>query len=282
MPIECSSFRPPARKVESSAAQAHTKMIEDIFRWLLTPISGSSEHYIAASIAWHGRLMVLGMGLLMPPVLIVARFFKVTPGQDWPRRLDNPFWFITHRRWGHIIGLIVVAGLAFVLAAYGWQPPWQSLHAATGWLVMVLVVVQVAGSWLRGTHGGPIEPLTRRQRPPEEWPGDHYSMTRRRIVFEYTHKLSGYVLLLLTLVAIPTGLLAADAPRWMPIAMGIWWLAMLGVFVWLQRAGWCIDTYQAIWGLDPNLPGNRRRPIGFGIVRRPFERASLPGEERNP
>ena len=49
--------------------------------------------------------------------------------------------------------------------------------------------------------------------------------------------------------------------------MGIWWLAMLGVFIWLQRAGRCVDTYQAIWGLDPNLPGNRRRPIGFGISR---------------
>jgi hypothetical protein len=42
----------------------------------------------------------------------------------------------------------------------------------------------------------------------------------------------------------------------------------------LQRAGRCIDTYQAIWGLDPDLPGNRRRPIGFGIVRRPITNVS--------
>jgi hypothetical protein len=241
--------------------------IQGVVRWLLTPISGSSAHPIVASIAWHGQLMVLGMGLLTPPVVIVARFFKVTPRQDWPHHLDNPFWFVTHRRWGHVIGLIVAAGLAFVLAAYGWQPPWYSLHTATGWGVLVLVLIQVAGSWLRGTHGGPVDPFTRRRRPPEEWHGDHFSMTRRRIVFEYIHKSAGYVLLVLSLVAIPTGLVAADAPRWMPIAMGIWWLLMLGVFVWLQRAGLCTDTYQAIWGLDPDLPGNRRRPIGFGIVR---------------
>jgi len=247
-------------------------MIDSAFDWLLTPISGSSEHSIAPSVAWHGRLMVLAMGLLMPPVIIVARFFKVTPGQDWPRRLDNPFWFLTHRRWGHVIGLIVAAGLGFILVAYGWRPPLSNLHAAAGWLVIVLVFVQVVGSWLRGTHGGPIDPLTRKPRPPEQWPGDHYCMTPRRIVFEYSHKSAGYLLVATTLVAIPSGLFAADAPRWMPIAMGLWWLVMLGIFVSLQRAGRCLDTYQAIWGLDAELPGNRRPPIGFGIVRRPLER----------
>jgi hypothetical protein len=65
--------------------------IEVIVLWLLTPLSGSSEHFITTSIAWHGRLMVLGMGILTPPIIIVARFFKVTPRQNWPRELDNPF-----------------------------------------------------------------------------------------------------------------------------------------------------------------------------------------------
>jgi hypothetical protein len=246
-------------------------MIADVFRWLLTPISGSSDHAISASIAWHGRMMALGMGLLTPPVIVVARFFKVTPRQDWPRRLDNPFWFITHRRWGHVIGVAAAAGLVLVLADRGWEPPWHNLHAAAGWAIIVLVLIQVVGSWLRGTHGGPIDPFTRQSRRPEQWPGDHYSMTRRRIVFEYVHKAAGYLLLALTVVALFTGLVAADAPRWMPLALGIWWVMMLGVFVWLQRAGRCLDTYQAIWGLDPGLAGNRRRPIGFGIVRRPLE-----------
>jgi hypothetical protein len=242
--------------------------INSIVRWLFTPISGSSEHHIAASIAWHGRLMVLGMGLLMPPVIIVARFFKITPHQDWPNRLDNPFWFVTHRRWGHIVGFIVVAGVAFVLVDFGWRSPWRNLHTTTGWIVLALVAVQIVGSWLRGTHGGPIHPFTRRRRAPEEWHGDHFSMTKRRIVFEYIHKSAGYILLALSLVSIPTGLIAADAPRWMPITMGAWWILMLGVFAWLQRTGRCADTYQAIWGVDPELPGNRRQPIGFGIVRR--------------
>ena len=165
-----------------------------------------------------------------------------------------------------------------MLGAEGWQVRWRSLHGALGWAVFVLVLIQVTGSWLRGTHGGPVDPFTRKRRPPNEWHGDHFSMTRRRVVFEYVHKCAGYALLALTLAAIPTGLIAADAPRWMSIAMGVWWLAMLGVFVQLQRAGRCVDTYQAIWGLDPNLPGNRRRPIGFGVARAKSEIARMKSE----
>jgi hypothetical protein len=241
--------------------------IEAAARWLLTPLSGSDEHYISTAMAWHGRLMVLGMGLLMPPVVIVARFFKITPRQDWPRQLDNPFWFVTHRRWGHAIGVIVAVGLAFALAEAGWQAPWRSFHTALGWGVIGLVLVQLASAWMRGTHGGPVDPFTRKRRPPHEWPGDHFSMTRRRIAFEYVHKYAGYALLIVTLAALPSGLVDADSPRWMPIAIAVWWLLMLGVFVWLQREKHCVDTYQAIWGLDPELPGNQRRPIGFGITR---------------
>src|SRR6516225_9070995 len=66
-------------------------MLGALLHWLATPISGASDHLIAMPLAWHGRLMVLATGLLTPPLIIVARFFKVTPQQDWPRQLDNPF-----------------------------------------------------------------------------------------------------------------------------------------------------------------------------------------------
>jgi len=245
-------------------------MPAELIHWLATPISGASEHTIAMTLAWHGRLMVLAMGLLTPPLIIVARFFKVTPRQDWPRHLDNPFWFITHRRWGHIVGAIVAAAIAVVLTERGFTSPLHTMHTAAGWLVVALVLAQLISSWLRGTHGGPVDPFSRKPRPPELWPGDHFSMTRRRIVFEHIHKTAGYLLLTLTVLALCSGLYAADAPRWMPVALGAWWIMIAGVFVALQRAGLCIDTYQAIWGPDPELPGNRRRPIGFGIVRRPL------------
>ena len=220
--------------------------LPEFLHWLATPISGASDHAIAMPLAWHGRLMVLAMGLLTPPLIIVARFFKVTPGQDWPRRLDNPFWFVTHRRWGHIVGVLVAVAMGFVLAERGLQLPLRNVHTATGWLVVFLVLVQLIGSWLRGSHGGPIDPFTRKPRPRELWPGDHYSMMGRRIVFEHVHKGAGYLLLVLTAFALCTGLIAADAPRWMPIVLGLWWIVMLAVF--------CL--FAARRALHRHLPGH--------------------------
>jgi hypothetical protein len=51
------------------------------------------------------------------------------------------------------------------------------------------------------------------------------------------------------------------------LAIALWWLFCAVVFVALQRRVGCIDTYQAIWGLDQTLPGYRRQPIGLGVVR---------------
>lgn len=237
------------------------------WQWLAAPIGGGTEHHVTFGVAWHGRLMVLAWAVLMPAAFVIARFYKITPGQDWPRRLDNPFWFITHRRLGYAIFIVTMAALIFVIWEYGLPAPWHSLHAATGWTVVMLALFQIVGSLLRGTHGGPVDPFTRQLRPPYQWPGDHFDLTRRRILFEYSHKLVGYLLVLLAAWTIVSGLLAADAPRWMWLAVGAWVLGCIGAFVRLQRQGKCIDTYQAIWGLDRTLPGYRRKPIGLGITR---------------
>ncbi|MGA7199891.1 hypothetical protein [Roseiarcus sp.] len=53
----------------------------------------------------------------------------------------------------------------------------------------------------------------------------------------------------------------------MPLVLALWWMTLLGAAITLQRAGRCLDTYQAIWGPDPSLPGNRRKPIGWGVSR---------------
>jgi hypothetical protein len=54
----------------------------------------------------------------------------------------------------------------------------------------------------------------------------------------------------------------------MPLVLALWWALLGAAFARWQRAGRCIDTYQAIWGPDPAHPGNRRPPVGWG-VRRP-------------
>jgi len=89
--------------------------MSDVWHWLLAPISGAHEHHIAVPVAWHGRIMVLAWGLLLPVMVVIARYYKVLPGQDWPRYLDNPFWFITHRRAGYWIAVLATGGLIAIL-----------------------------------------------------------------------------------------------------------------------------------------------------------------------
>jgi hypothetical protein len=229
--------------------------------------SGATTLSVFDAAAWHGGLMVLAWVVLMPAALLVARFYKITPGQDWPRHLDNPFWFVNHRRLGYAIMLTTIIALAFIAWDQGGVILWQSHHAVAGWTLVALGGFQIVGSLLRGTHGGPMDPFTRKLRPPEQWPGDHFSFTQRRIVFEYSHKLAGYLLVPLTVWTVADGLDMTNAPRWIWLIVGSWTIICVGAFVRLQRMGRCFDTYQAIWGPDETLPGNRRKPIGWGIRR---------------
>lgn len=228
--------------------------------WLMTPLSGAPTHEIAPWAYWHARLMVAGWGVLLPLGALAARYFKVRPSQDWPRRLDDQLWWRAHRwlQWTGIVLMTAGAALAWAWAkgashgAAGW-------HAVLGWSVAVLGWLQVAAGLLRGSKGGPTDRQVR---------GDHYDMTPRRIWFERLHKGLGWAAVIGAAVVIGLGLVAADAPRWMAVALAAWW-ALLALLAWRwQRAGRCIDTYQAIWGPDPAHPGNRRAPVGWG-VRRP-------------
>lgn len=204
---------------------------------------------------------MLAWGVLVPAGVIAARFFKILPGQDWPRELDSHAWWLTHRIAHYIAGLLTLAGLGLVLQGLAGLGASGS-HAIFGWAVAALASAQFLGGWLRGSKGGPTDP-----RPDGTHRGDHYDMTRRRLAFEYLHKIGGYAALCLATAAILTGLWRANAPVWMWLALAVWWLALAIAFVALQRAGRAIDTYQAIWGPDARHPGNARRPIGIGIAR---------------
>jgi hypothetical protein len=239
----------------------------DIWTWFVAPVSGAANHYIAPTVAWHGRLMVLAWAVFLPPAIVVPRFFKVTPGQDWPREVGNPFWFVTHRQLGYWIAIISTVGVALMLWAKDGWGPLGSTHASIGWVLFFLCWLQMFNALLRGTHGGPINPFTREPVPPSQWHGDHFSMTRRRVIFEIIHKALGYVLVLVAAIAIISGLRQADAARWMWIAIAAWTGVWIALFIKFQRDGRCLDTYQAIWGLDETLAGNRRNPVGWGINR---------------
>jgi hypothetical protein len=222
---------------------------------------------ISATAAWHGRLMVLAWTILLPLGILVARFFKVTAAQYWPDRLDNKWWWHAHLA-------LQISGVACMSLAVGlvWFNTGRtafghSLHTTLGWLVVVTSWLQVLGGYLRGSKGGPAPTgdggfdLSRIQ------PGDHYDMTRRRLAFEWVHKIGGYIAMIVSLLVTGLGLRTVHAPPWMWLTIALWWTVVLAIAARLHRAGRCIDTYQAIWGPDPRHPGNSRAVIGWGIRR---------------
>ncbi len=228
--------------------------------WLLAPIDPARVHEVGTALSWHGRAMVLGWGILAPLAVLIARFFKVLPRQDWPRELDTKFWWRSHWMGQSVVFLLSVFGLALVLPA-DWSR--LGLHGWLGYAVLALLVLQVGLGIFRGSKGGPTAPAS-----DGSWRGHHYDMTPWRRAFEALHKSLGYGVLALAAITILAGLWAANAPIWMWLALAIWWPALILVFLAFQRRGMAVDTYQAIWGDDPDHPGNRLPDPGWG-VRRP-------------
>ncbi|MGL4438967.1 MAG: cytochrome b561 domain-containing protein [Bosea sp. (in: a-proteobacteria)] len=235
-----------------------------MIEWLLSPIDAGRVHAVSEAVAWHGRSMTLAWGVCVPIGVLAARFFKILPGQDWPRELDNHAWWLTHRILHYGAGLLTLAGLVLVMRGLG-QLGNSGIHAIFGWAVVALAAGQFLGGWFRGSKGGPTDP-----NPDGSLRGDHYDMTARRLAFEYLHKIGGYVALAIATAAILTGLWRANAPMWMWLGLAVWWVCFASAFVSLQRAGWAAETYKAIWGPDPQHPGNAHHPKAG--------RASTPGE----
>lgn len=242
-------------------------MIEAALAWLAAPISGATEHVIAPAVAWHARLMVAAWAIAVPLAILIARFYKVTPRQKWPDELDNTFWWHSHRRLNYAALAATALGLWLVWGASARSDALFRIHTLAGWSVLVLAVVQLLGAHLRGSKGGPTAPRLAADGSIIDLHGDHYDMTPQRVWFERVHKAAGYAALVLAVCTIVAGLALADAPRWMWLVIGLWWLSLFVVAARLQVAGRCLDTYQAIWGPDARHPGNARKPIGWGVRR---------------
>lgn len=226
--------------------------------WLLLPLSGNTNHELSFWASMHGRVMVLCWGVLLPLGVMAARFFKVMPSQNWPAALDNKVWWKAHLHGQSVAIFLAAVGVALIWTTARGATPLARWHGYMGWAVMALGVLQALAGFARGSKGGPQEAAIQ---------GDHYDMTTRRNVFEKIHKSIGYVALLLALSTVFMGLVVADAPRWMLLTISLWWLVLTAGFIWLQKQGRCIDTYQAIWGPDAAHPGNLIAPNGWGVRR---------------
>lgn len=225
--------------------------------WILQPWSGAAGHVIAPEVVWHARLMVLSWAVLIPVAVLWARFWKIAPGQDFPRILDDKRWWHGHRSLQILAVLLSIVAVVLVWKSEP-QRDATAVHRYLGWSVFVAGLWQLFHAMARGTKGGPTDTAMR---------GDHFDMTSKRIVFERIHKLLGWFALVVAIATVVTGLIMSDAPRWMFAGLGAWWLLLVIAFVRWQRAGRAVDTYQAIWGIDHALPGMKRAPIGWGIRR---------------
>jgi hypothetical protein len=157
------------------------------------------------------------------------------------------------------VALLTLFGLGLILGV----SDGPGLHGSLGYMLLCLMGLQILLGIFRGSKGGPTAPA-----PDGSIRGDHYDMTSWRVMFEWVHKLFGYAALVLSAIVILAGLWEANAPRWMWISILAWWAGLVIAAAILQGQGRAIDTYQAIWGPDPGHPGNRRKPIGWGISRR--------------
>lgn len=227
--------------------------------WLLAPIDPTRAHEVGFAISWHARSMVFAWGVLAPLAVLIARFFKVMPGQNWPQELDNQTWWRGHWFGQIIVVCLSLAGMVLVFPA---DFDDMSLHSQLGYTVLCFMAVQVGLGFLRGSKGGPTAPA------PDGSPrGHHYDMTPWRIAFETLHKVIGYTTLCLAVITILLGLWKANGPVWMWLLLTVWWAALVVIFVILQKRGMAVDTYQAIWGPSLEHPGNRRAAPGWGMKR---------------
>ena len=237
-----------------------------IWDWLVSPVDPTRAHDVGVALSWHARTMVLAWGVLAPVAVMIARFFKVLPWQDWPRELDSYVWWRSHWMAQSVVVMLSVVGLALILIS-DQNTGTAILHRYAGYAVLVIALLQVVSGLLRGSKGGPTD-----CRPDGSMDGDHYDMTPRRLMFEGFHKGFGYLALLIVVATIASGLWKANAPNWMWLALILWWAALAAIAVYLQFKGWAFDTYQAIWGPDPAHPGNRMKKQGWGTVRVEQER----------
>jgi hypothetical protein len=227
-------------------------------QWLLAPIVSATVLGREPAYMVHGALMIVSMVLCLPIGAVIARYFKVTPKQNWPIELDSKFWWYCHLVFSYLglfASILAMAAIfstwrVFDLETVSRLNTAQLLHLVIGWATLLLCCFIIFTAWFRGTKGGPGEKNIR---------GDHYDLTPRRLLFESIHKKSSYLFFLLCIFCIGGGLLLIGAKGWMLVVLAFLFLCSVLWIMRLELKGRRIPSYPATWGLRPEHPGNRRR-----------------------
>lgn len=220
-------------------------------------LSGS----VTPAMAAHAALMVTAWGVMIPAGGVAARYFKVMPGQDFPRVFGDLTWWRWHRGLQYAAMVLSTAGLGVIVLQVG-DDGFGTLHGRCGLAVMVLGWMQVVSAWLRGTKGGPTEAGADPRRP-ATWRGDHYDMMPRRLAFEAWHKPMGWLVMALAALTMLLGVDLVGDPAWLLFLVGgLQAGACLAVVDGVARRRW-VDTYASLWGHGPPRP-RRASAIGDG------------------
>jgi hypothetical protein len=209
---------------------------------------------------YHAYLMVGVWFVLVPLCILTIRFGKPRPtlnGIQVKVSIWNaPWWWFSVHKYGLMlaIGLALAGAIVAIMVSRGFS---GSLHAIFGITTVILGCLQIAGGWLRGTHGGrnyytadPNEPAT--------WRGDHYDMTRRRRIFEAYHKTAGYFVYFFAAGAVATGLIQYPIPGLGEFIIAVVLAAFVASIV-LEYKGYRYDGYRAAHGYNPEHPFNKAR-----------------------
>lgn len=155
----------------------------------------------------HGSLMMIGWGLLLPSGAIIAKFFKHRP---------NGLWFKLHRSI-QIVGLsLALIGWIIALTqfnVFGDKGFNNYRHGIMGMIVMVLGLLQ------------PLNAFFRPHPPSTDQNGESVAApTTARIMWEYFHKGSGWLAVVLAIPTIALGTMSLpnlEEGRTFQIAYGV-------------------------------------------------------------
>lgn len=207
----------------------------------------------------HAALMTTVWAGIMPAGALIARYAKVTRRQRFPDELDSRFWWDWHRGLQYAGVALSAVGLVAVLGMTGGGS--RTTHGQLGLALVLLSVVQLVGTALRGTKGGPTDEGADPDRP-ETWRGDHFDMTPRRRVFEAVHKTLGWSMLIAAGAVILLGVQLVGPPDWLLVVVGAAYLTLLLAVFSRVRSRRRVSTYVAIWG--PHLRSPLLKPPAGG------------------
>lgn len=209
---------------------------------------------------YHALVMVFVWAVVVPACVTAMRFHKPAPSLRGIRRdvslWHREWWFFSVHKFGMFFGMFVAlsaGGIAFFVSGTFSG----SVHAYLGALTLLMGLIQIISSQLRGSRGGKYREGAN-PNDPATWRGDQYDRTIRRRVFEAVHRTCGYFSVILAFGAVGSGLVQYQMPVLATTVLVIcfFWLAVWVRYEFKERA---YDGYRVAHGYGLEHPYNKER-----------------------